>query len=105
MLRAVGVSAREQSSARLKELLSVIGIAVLFGILNGLAVSWLTITNLARSAVLGVPLGLQPTLQFALLTGLILLAAGLVALLTIALSYAARVHRQALDTDERLETR
>ncbi|HEY9498815.1 MAG TPA: FtsX-like permease family protein, partial [Terrimesophilobacter sp.] len=105
VLRAVGVSAREQSSARLKELLSVIGIAVLFGILNGLAVSWLTITNLARSAVLGVPLGLQPTLQFALLTGLVLLAAGLVALLTIALSYAARVHRQALDTDERLETR
>lgn len=105
VLRAVGVSAREQSGARLKELLSVVGIAVLFGILNGLAVSWLTIANLARSAVLGVPLGLQATLHFALPTGLALLAIGLVALLAIALSYASRVRRQALDTDERLETR
>lgn len=105
VLRAVGVSAREQSSARLKELLAVIGIALLFGVLNGLAVSWLTIANLAKSAVIGVPLGLQATLQFALVTGVALFAIGLVVLLVIAVSYAARVRRQALDTDERLETR
>ena len=105
VLRAVGVSAREQSGARLKELLSVIGIAVLLGVLNGMVVSWLTIANLAKSAVLGVPIGLQATLQFALLTGLALLAIALVVLLVIAVSYAARVRRQALDTDERLETR
>ena len=61
--------------------------------------------SVAKSAVLGVPIGLQATLQFALLTGLALLAIALVVLLVIAVSYAARVRRQALDTDERLETR
>jgi hypothetical protein len=105
VLRAVGLSARQQSAARLREVLSVVGLAVLFGLLSGAAVSWLTIVGLAKSAVVGVPPGLQGTLQVALVAGGELLAAAIVVMLLIALRSSSRVRHQALDTDERLETR
>jgi ABC-type antimicrobial peptide transport system permease subunit len=105
VLRAVGLSARQQSAARLREVLSVVGLAVLFGLLSGAAVSWLTIVGLAKSAVVGVPPGLQGTLQVALVAGGGLLAAAIVVMLLIALRSSSRVRHQALDTDERLETR
>lgn len=105
VLRAVGLSARQQSRSRRTELFAVVLLSTLFGVLGGLAVSALTAVNLARSAVLGIPEGLPAALSFALLPGVGLLAIALVILLGIAGTSAAGVRRQALDTDERLETR
>ena len=105
VLRAVGISARQQSRSRLGELSAIILVSVLFGAIGGLVVSALTAANLARSAILGIPSGLQATLAFAIVPGAGLLAIGLVVMLGIALVSGGRVRRQALDTDERLETR
>lgn len=105
VLRAVGISARQQSRSRLGELSAIILVSVLCGLVGGLVVSTLTAANLARSAVLGIPRGLQATLAFAIVPGVGLLAIGLLVMLGIAVVSASRVRRQALDTDERLETR
>ena len=105
MLRAVGLSARQQSRSRRTELAAIVLLSALFGLVGGLTVSALTAANLARSAVLGIPGGLSATLQFAIVPGAALLAIALVVMLGIAGISAAGVRRQALDTDERLETR
>ncbi|GAA3733266.1 ABC transporter permease [Leifsonia bigeumensis] len=105
VLRAVGISARQQSRSRLGEFSAIVLISVVFGLVGGLLVSALTSANLARSAVLGIPSGLQATLAFAVIPGAGLLLIGLVIMLGIAVVSASRVRRQALDTDERLETR
>lgn len=105
VLRAVGISARQQSRSRFVELAAVILVSVVFGVLGGVAVSALTLPNLAHSAVQSVPEGLPATLSFALALGGTLLAGSLLVMLGIAWFSAARVRRQALDTSERLETR
>ena len=105
VLRAVGLSARQQSRSRLAELTAIVLLSAFFGLLGGLIVSALTTANLARSAVLAVPRGLPATLEFALTPGGTLLAIALAVMLGIAGLSAAGVRRQAFDTDERLETR
>jgi hypothetical protein len=105
VLRAVGISARQQARARLGELTSIVLLSTLFGALGGLIVSALTAANLARSAVLGIPGGLTATLSFAIVPGAVLLAVSLGIMLGIVGISASGVRRQALDTDERLETR
>jgi ABC-type antimicrobial peptide transport system permease subunit len=105
VLRAVGISARQQARARLGELTSIVLLSTLFGALGGLIVSALTAANLARSAVLGIPGGLTATLSFAIVPGAVLLAVSLGVMLGIVGISASGVRRQALDTDERLETR
>ena len=105
VLRAVGLSARQQSRSRLAELTAIVLLSAFFGLLGGLIVSSLTAVNLARSAVLGVHRGLPVTLEFALTPGGALLAIALIVMLGIAGVSAAGVRRQALNTDERLETR
>ncbi|MEO6942954.1 MAG: FtsX-like permease family protein, partial [Terrimesophilobacter sp.] len=105
VLRAVGISARQQSRSRFAELTAVIVSSVVFGVLGGVAVSAVTIPNLARSAVQGVPEGLSASLTFSLATGGILLLGSLVVLIGIAAFSALRVRSVALNTSERLETR
>lgn len=105
VLRAVGISARQQSRSRLGELTAIILVSILFGAIGGLLVSALTAANLARSAILGIPDGLESTLAFSVVPGAGLLAIGFVVMIGIAFVAATRVRRQALDTDERLETR
>ena len=105
VLRAVGLSARQQSRSRSAELTAIVLLSAGFGVFGGLVVSSLTAANLARSAVLGIPGGLSATLEFAIVPGAALLAIALAVMLGIAGFSAAAVRRQALDTDERLETR
>lgn len=105
VLRAVGLSARQQSRSRRAELAAIVLLSALFGLIGGLTVSALTAANLARSAVLGIQGGLPATLEFAIVPGAALLAIALVVMLGIAGMSAGGVRRQALDTDERLETR
>jgi hypothetical protein len=105
VLRAVGLSARQQSRSRLGELTAVVLLSVVFGTLGGVAVAALTVANLARSAVLGIPGGLRAVLDFALVPGGILLGGALVVMLVIVGLSAHAVRRQALDTDTRIETR
>ncbi len=105
VLRAVGLSARQQSRSRRAELSAIVLLSVLFGLLGGVVVSALTAVSLARSAILGIPGGLSASLSFALVPGAGLLGVALVVMLGIATISAMGVRRQALDTDERLETR
>lgn len=105
VLRAVGLSAGQQSKSRLGELIAVMALSVLFGLAGGIAVSALTVLPLAKSAILNLPPGLNPGLVFNLTYGGVLLAAALLAMLLIGIVSAASVRRQALDTDERIETR
>ncbi len=104
-LRAVGLSAGQQSKSRLGELIAVMALSVLFGLAGGAAVSALTVLPLVKSAILNLPPGLSPGLVFNLTYGGVLLAAALLAMLLIGVLSAASVRRQALDTDERIETR
>lgn len=105
VLRAVGISAKQQSRARLFELASIVLVSAIFGIVAGSTVSVLTVPNLAHSAVESVPAGLHAALEFAYAAGGALLLGTLGVLLGIAAVSALLVRRSALDTSERLETR
>src|SRR5690606_19870168 len=105
VLRAVGVHAAAQSRARFGEVALLVLIAIVAGGLVGWGVSALTVPGLARSVVVGAPEGLATILQFAWPEALALLGLSTTAMVAIALGYALRVRAQALDTDERLETR
>lgn len=105
VLRAVGVHAAAQARARLVEVILVVLTAIIAGALVGWGTAALTVPGLARSVVVGVPAGLDTPLHFAWVSGGILIGFAAIVALIIALVYAGRVRAQALNTDERLETR
>ncbi|HRN28863.1 MAG TPA: hypothetical protein PK890_04070, partial [Terrimesophilobacter sp.] len=105
VLRAVGVHAGAQARARFVEVTLIVLTSIVAGALVGWGTAALTVPGLARSVVVGVPAGLTTPLGFAWRSGGILLAVAASAALIIALVYATRVRAQALNTDERLETR
>lgn len=105
VLRAVGVHAAAQARARFIEVALVVVTAIVAGALVGSVTSMLTVPGLARSVVVGAPATLPTPLSISWVTGGARLGLAAAAALVIALIYSARVRAQALDTDERLETR
>jgi hypothetical protein len=95
VLRAIGLSARDQSKVRRRELGLVLGYGLAIGAVAGLAVSVLTVPQLARAAVVE-PYSTVPTPLYFDPLGLALGAAALViALLVIVAVYTTRVAVQA----------
>ena len=76
VLRALGVTGRDQARMRAAELAVVLGSAVVLGAAAGLLVSWLIVTELIRAVTPGI-LPLAWTISFAW-PGLIILGGGLV---------------------------
>jgi len=105
VLRAVGVTARQQSRARFAELAAVAVFGIVLGAAAGAAAASLTVATLARSVVIGTSTGLPTVLRFDPLLGGAAVGVALAAVLVIAAAYAVRVKRQAEATGERLETR
>lgn len=95
VLRAIGFGSRDQAGVRRRELGLVLGFGGLAGLVAGVAVSFFTVPQLARAAVVD-PYSTVPT---PLIIDLIALGAGLltliVALLVIVLVYSERVATQA----------
>lgn len=105
VLRAVGVPAAAQSRGRFIEVVLIVAAAITAGALVGWGVAALTVPGLANSVVVAAPASLTTDLELAWPEGLTLLALAAAAMIAIALVYSLRVRAQALDTDERLETR
>jgi ABC-type antimicrobial peptide transport system permease subunit len=102
VLRALGMSGSQQGRNRLIELVSVVGAAVVTGVITGLIASALTVTELATTAAgASVPV----SLSFDVLGWLALIAVFVVALVTISGGYAGTVSRQARDTPYRAGSR
>jgi ABC-type lipoprotein release transport system permease subunit len=102
VLRALGMSSTEQARNRLLEMVSVLGAAMVTGVVTGLIASALTVSELATTAAGGpVPV----SLRFDALGWLTLVFALAATLVTISTSYVGRVARQARDTEYREEAR
>lgn len=102
VLRALGMSSTEQARNRLLEMISVLGAAVVTGVVTGLIASALTVAELATTASGdAVPISLRVDV----LGWVALVFALVAALVTISTGYAGRVARQARDTEYREETR
>jgi hypothetical protein len=98
VLRALGMSSSEQGRNRLVELVSVLGVALVTGVITGLVASVLTVGELATTAAgATVPVALQ----FDVLGWLALMFSLGAALVTISTSYAGTVSRQSRDTEHR----
>jgi hypothetical protein len=95
VLRAIGLSSRDQAAVRRRELGIVLGYGMLAGLIAGAAVTALTVPQLARAAVVEpfstvpTPLGVDPVSLGAAAAALV------TALLIIAGVYATRVAVQA----------
>lgn len=98
VLRALGMSSAEQGRNRLVELVSVVGAAVVSGVITGLVASAITVGELATTAAgAAVPV----SLRFDVLGWVALVFALVAGLVTISTGYAGIVSRQALDTEYR----
>ncbi|MHA6693734.1 FtsX-like permease family protein [Homoserinimonas sp. A520] len=98
VLRALGMSSSEQGRNRLMELVSVVGAALVTGVITGLISSALTVGELATTAAgASVPV----SLRFDVLGWVALLFALVAVLVTISTGYAGSVSRQARDTEYR----
>ncbi|MGW9631917.1 hypothetical protein ACWGST_14555 [Agromyces sp. NPDC055520] len=95
VLRALGVTARTQSRARLAELSVTLGTAVVAGALVGFATALVTARELARAAVAGVPAVVPVEFGVDLVPWLVGIAAFLVLAAAIAAGAAASVRRTA----------
>lgn len=105
VLRAVGLSGRQQAWARRLEVIGVACAAGLFGLLGGVVVVLLVGNTLARLSVVTAPATLSVQGRVDPL-GMALGVVALVAALAIAVwGYGAGVRRQAADTAYREETR
>lgn len=95
VLRAIGLSSRDQAAVRRRELAIVLGYGALTGLIAGFAVAWLTVPQLARAAVVD-PYSTVPTPLGFDLAGLGLgLAAVALALAIVVTVYTSRVAVQA----------
>jgi predicted lysophospholipase L1 biosynthesis ABC-type transport system permease subunit len=105
ILRAVGMSARQQAAGRRRELGLLLGFSLIAGVVGGVVVSLLTVGGLARSTVLD-PIAALPTPVSidALAFGASILAF-LLALVAVIGVYSARVARQARTLSAREEVR
>ena len=105
VLRAVGLSGRQQAWTRRLEVIGVTVAAGVFGLLGGVAVVLLVGNTLARLSVVTAPstLSVQGRVDpLGLGLGLLVLAAALAAAVW---AYGSAVRRQAADTGYREETR
>lgn len=105
VLRAVGMSSRQQARSRRVELAGIVAAAAVFGLAGGVVVFLLAGNALARLSVVTAP----PTLSVrgavdlpALLSALVVLAAAVAVVLWL---YGRAVRRQVMDTTYREETR
>jgi len=105
VLRAVGVSGLQQARQRAIEFLAVSAGAICFGVVGGWLIGLLTLGGLARSAVPAAVDALPAPVRLEGLPWAALLVVELVALLGIAATYGARVHRQARETTYRMDPR
>ncbi|WP_175558451.1 ABC transporter permease [Arthrobacter sp. ok362] len=95
ILRALGMSARDQGRGRRRELLTTGFAAIGLGILSGILVSVMTVPILVRTALADLA-GIAPVdLAVAFLPLLILLSAEVALVIGTASFYGARVRRQA----------
>lgn len=105
VLRAVGMSSRQQARSRRIELAGIVAAAAVFGLAGGVAVFLLAGNALARLSVVTAPstLSVRGAVDLpALLGALVLLG---VAVAVVLLAYGRAVRRQVLDTTYREETR
>ncbi|WP_157480338.1 FtsX-like permease family protein [Leifsonia sp. Root227] len=105
VLRAVGMSSRQQARSRRVELAGIVVAAAVFGLVGGVAVFLLAGNTLARLSVVTAPatLSVRGAVDLpSLLVALVLLAAAVGAVLW---AYGRAVRRQVLDTSYREETR
>src|SRR5690606_5154641 len=69
VLRALGLSAKQQARIRLREMLLTSGLALLFGVAIGLIAAWLTVPEMAASTMLARPDGLATPLSLDFVVG------------------------------------
>jgi hypothetical protein len=105
VLRAVGVTGRQQASGRRREFAVLLAFAVGAGLVGGAAVSALTVSGLARSTVLDPIAALPTPISFDLLGLGAALLGVIVALVGVAVVYSSRVARQAATLSAREEVR
>lgn len=95
VLRAIGLSSRQQSAVRRRELGLVLGYGVAAGLIAGAAVTALTVPQLARAAVVDPYSAVPTALGFDLVGLAVGLAALILALSVIVTVYTSRVAVQA----------
>lgn len=105
VLRAVGMSARQQAWSRSRELLGLELGAVAAGVLGGWGIAALVVVTLVRSTTPRATRTLPIELTFAWWPGLALVLGIMATVTAVALWYGARVRAQARDTTWREEIR
>ncbi|GAA1439749.1 hypothetical protein [Leifsonia poae] len=105
VLRAVGMSGRQQAASRRLEVIGVVAAAAVFGLAGGVAVFLLAGNALARLSVVTAPSTLAVQGQVDVVGLLAALAAVGVAIALVLWFYGSRVRRQVADTAYREETR
>lgn len=105
VLRAMGMSTRQQARSRSRELLGLEIGAVAAGLLSGWGLASLVVVALVRSTTPRATRSLPIELTFAWLPGLALVLLIATTVTAVALWYGARVRAQARDTTWREETR
>ena len=105
VLRAVGVGSAQQGRTRRAELLGLELAAVATGILTGLGISALIMTDLVRATSPQTSAAVPLTLTASWLAVILLLAAIVITVVAVAFWYARTVRRQVLDLTWREEIR
>ncbi|WP_193509484.1 hypothetical protein [Cryobacterium sp. BB736] len=105
VLRALGLSSREQARTRSLELVGALLLSVLIGTVVGVGVSALLAGELSRAAVPGVSSVLGTVSAFDAVPWLAAVGLLLVAFAAVVAVYARGVRRQAEDTESREEVR